>query len=125
MTNLLLKNRRHVTSFEHHISNQIFFSLLFTNHARKSLSLSLSLSLLYTKKNIYIYIYIYISLSSSKLKFQTRDQQLLHRNGFKADLTTNLMPYSAVKSFVVRLRIMMNCRWQLLGYNEWRWWLQG
>ena len=66
-----------------------------------------------------------ISLSSSSLKFQTRDQQLLHRNGFKAGLTTNLTPYSTVKSFVVGLRITLNCRWRLLGHDEWRRWLQG
>ena len=99
MTNLLLKNKLHVKLFEHHISKQIFFSLFFMNHTRKSLSPS-------RPKNL--------SLSSSKLKFQTRDQQLLHQNGFKAGLTTNLTPYSTIKSLGVGLRIMMNCRWWLL-----------
>ena len=88
--------------FEHYISNQISFSLFFMNHSKK-----------------------YISLSSSKLKFQTRDQQLLHRNGFKAGLPTNLTSYVTVKSFVVGSRIMMSCRWRLLGHNEWGLWLQG
>ena len=99
MTNLFLKNKRHVTPFEHYISKQIFFSLFFTNHTKKSLSPS-------RPKNI--------SVPSSKLKFQTRDQQLLYQNAFKADLTTNLTSYSVVKSLVVGLWITMNCWWRLL-----------
>ena len=77
-----------------------------------------------------------LSLSSSRLKISLSLKRKAKISGSrptppprewfpKAGLTTNLTPYSAIKSFVVGLRIMMNCRWRLLGHNEWRRWLQG
>ena len=120
MTNLFLKNRWHVTPFEPYLLNQIFFSLFFTNHTRKSLSFTLEkLSLSSSHQKISLSLKRKAKISDSRPT--TPPPEWLP----KASLTTNLMPYSAIKSFVVGLRIMMNCRWRLLGHDEWRRWLQG